>query len=129
MKSIKYLIVALLWVVAFASCNRDDSASLVLNRTALYFASWDAPMQSISYVATNAVSVAVGSCSVGWDATVDPISRTIDIKPVGTQEEGMTNEDLSKEGSVVVNALNKAGESTSYYIYIYIKFLCKLLLN
>lgn len=120
MKSIKYLIVALLSVVAFASCNRDDSASLVLNRTALYFASWDAPMQSISYVATNTVSVAVGSCSVGWDATVDPISRTIDIKPVGTQEEGMTNDDLSKEGSVVVNALNKAGESTSYYIYIYI---------
>ena len=120
MKSLKFLVVALLSIVAFASCNKDNSASLALDRTALYFASWEDAPQSVSYVATNAVSVAVGSCSSGWEAKVDMTSSKIIVEPVGTQEEGMTNDDLSKEGSVVVNALNKEGEATSYYIYIYI---------
>ena len=120
MRSIKYLIVALLSVVAFASCSKDKSASLVLERTALYFASWEDSTQSISYVATNAVKVAVGSCSIGWEADVNPVTCTVDVTPVGTKEEGMTNDDLSKEGSVVVNVLNKEGESTSYYINVYI---------
>ncbi len=120
MKSLKYLVVAVLSIVAFASCNKDQSASLALDRTALYFSSWEDSAQTISYVATNAVSVAVGSCSTGWEATVDPVSQMIIVEPVGTQEEGLTNDDLSKEGSVVVNALNKEGEATSYYIYVYI---------
>ena len=120
MKSVKIWIVALLSIVAFASCNKDKSASLSLSSTALYFTSWDADAQKISYVSNNAVSVAVGSCSSGWDAYVDMATQTIVVKPVGTQEEGMTNDDLSKEGSVVVNALNKEGEATSYYINIYI---------
>ena len=120
MKSVKFLVVALLSIVAFASCSKDKSASLVLDRTALYFVSWEDDAQSISYVPTNAVSVAVGSCSSGWDAKVDEVSHKIIVEPVGTQEEGMTNDDLSKEGSVVVNALNKAGEATSYYINLYI---------
>ena len=120
MKSLKFLVVALLSIVAFASCSKDKSASLALERTALYFVSWEDDAQSISYVPTNAVSVAVGSCSTGWDAKVDLVSQRIIVEPIGTQEEGMTNDDLSKEGSVVVNALNKEGEATSYYIYLYI---------
>ena len=120
MKNLKFLVVALLSLVAFASCNKDKSASLVLDRTALYFTSWEAESQSISYVATNAVSVAVGSYSTGWNAWVDAASQKIIVEPIGTQEEGMTNDDLSKEGSVVVNALNKEGQATSYYIYVYI---------
>ncbi len=120
MRSLKVLVVALLSLVAFASCNKENSAVLELNRTALYFTSWEDEPQTISYVATNAVSVAVGSYSKGWDAKVDMASRRIIVQPVGTQEEGMTNDDLSKEGSVVVNALNKDGKATSYYIYVYI---------
>ena len=120
MRSLKVLVVALLSLVAFASCNKENSAVLELNRTALYFTSWEDEPQTISYVATNAVSVAVGSYSTGWDAKVDMASRRIIVQPVGTQEEGMTNDDLSKEGSVVVNALNKDGKATSYYIYVYI---------
>ena len=120
MRSLKVLVVALLSIVAFASCNKDKSAVLELDRTALYFTSWEDSAQSISYVATNAVSVAVGSCSTGWSARVDMVSQRIIVEPIGTQEEGMTNDDLSKEGSVVVNALNKDSEATSYYIYVYI---------
>lgn len=120
MKSLKFLVVALLSMVAFASCKRDNDASLVLDRTALYFVSWEDAPQSVSYVSSNAVSVAVGSCSSGWAASVDAVSSKIIVEPVGTQEEGMTNDDLSKEGSVVVNALNKEGQATSYYIYLYI---------
>lgn len=120
MKSLKFLVVALLSMVAFASCKRDNDASLVLDRTALYFVSWEDAPQSVSYVSSNAVSVAVGSCSSGWVASVDAVSSKIIVEPVGTQEEGMTNDDLSKEGSVVVNALNKEGQATSYYIYLYI---------
>ena len=120
MKSVKIWIVALLSIVAFASCNKDKSASLSLSSTALYFTSWEADAQVVSYVPNNAVSVAVGSCSSGWSAYVDMVSQTIVVEPVGTQEEGMTNDDLSKEGSVVVNALNKEGEATSYYINLYI---------
>ena len=86
MKSIKYLVVALLSVVAFASCNKDESASLALSRTALYFSSWEDTTQSISYVATNAVSVAVGSCSQGWEADVNPVTQTKDVTPVGAKE-------------------------------------------
>ena len=120
MKSVRFIVVALLSIVALASCSKDKTASLVLERTALYFASWEDDAQSIKYVASNAVSVAVGSVSTGWDAKVDQASHTIIVEPIGTQEEGMTNDDLSKEGSVVVNALNKEGEATSYYIYLYI---------
>ena len=120
MKSVKFLVVALLSIVAFASCSKDKSASLALDCTALYFVSWEDDAQTVSYVATNAVSVAVGSCSSGWDAKVDQVSCKIIVEPVGTQEEGMTNDDLSKEGAVVVNALNKEGEATSYYINLYI---------
>ncbi len=118
MKSVKFLVVALLSLVAFASCNKEDSASLVLERTALYFSSWEDDAQTISFTSSNAVSVAVGSCSTGWEAKV--IGRMISVEPIGTKEEGMTNDDLSKEGSVVVNALNKEGKATSYYIYVYI---------
>ena len=120
MKSVKYLILALVSLVAFVACNKDEEASLTLNRNSLYFSSWEDEEQVISYVAHNAVSVAVASYSNGWEASVHEPSRTIAVKPVGTNEEGMTNDDLPKAGSVVVNALNKEGQATSYYIYVYI---------
>ena len=120
MRSLKFLIVALLSVVAFASCGKEDSAELELSHTSLYFTSWEDAPQTVSYVATNAVSVAVGTFSTGWHAMVDQASCTIIVEPIGTQEEGMTNDDLPKEGSVVINALNSEGEATSYFIYVYI---------
>ena len=120
MKSVKYLILALVSLVTFAACNKEVEASLVLERTSLYFSSWEDEEQVVSYVPHNAVTVAVASYSMGWDAYVDMPSRTITIRPVGTSEEGMTNDDLPKEGSVVVNALNKEGQATSYYIYLYV---------
>lgn len=120
MRNVKFLIVALMSVAAFSACNMEKSAELVLERTALYFASWQDAAQSISYVATNAESVAVSSHSAGWSATVNGANSTITIWPVGANEEGMVEEDLPREGSVVVNALNKEGKATSYYIYVYV---------
>lgn len=120
MKSVKFLIIALMSMAAFVACNKDTSASLELERTSLYFSSWEDDEQVLSYVPYNAVTVAVASYSMGWDASVDMSSRIITVRPVGTNEEGMTNDDLPKEGSVVVNALNKEGKATSYYIYLYI---------
>ena len=120
MKSVKYLIVALMSLVAFAACKKGAEASLVLECNSLYFSSWEDEEQVISYVPQNAVTVAVASYSNGWEASVHMPSRTISVKPVGTYEEGMTNDDLPKEGSVVVNALNKEGQATSFYIYLYI---------
>lgn len=120
MKSVKFLLLALVSLVAFASCNKDESATLALDRTSLYFESWSDAPQTISYVPTNATSVAISSYSDGWNASVNAGTRTITVWPVGATEEGMTNDDLPKEGSVIVNALNKEGESTSYFIYVYV---------
>ena len=120
MRSVKILLVMFVAFLASISCKRDISASLVLERTSLYFASWDAEPQYISYVPTNAVSVGVASYSNGWTASVDMASQTISVCPIGTSEEGMTNDDLPKEGSLVINALDADGEATSYYITLYI---------
>ena len=120
MRGVKYLIVALMSLATFGACNKEAEASLVLERTSLYFSSWEDEGQVVSYVPHNAVTVAVASYSKGWEASVHMPSRTISISPVGTKEEGMTNDDLPKEGSVVVNALNKEGQATSYYIYLYV---------
>ena len=120
MKSVKFLVVALLSMVAFVSCNKEKEAELTLQRTSLYFVSWQDAPQEISYVATNAESVAVSSHSTGWSATVNAVESKIVIWPVGANEEGLVEEDLPKEGSVVINALNKEGKATSYYIYVYI---------
>ena len=120
MRSVKFLAVALLSMMAFAACNKDKSASLVLEKTSLYFTSWSDDAQFISYVPTNAVSVAVSSYSMGWQANVNTSTRTISVWPVGATEEGMTNDDLPTEGSLVINALNKEGKATSYYIYLYV---------
>lgn len=120
MKGIKLLVVALMSIVALTACNKEKSAVLTLEHTSLYFASWHDSAQSISYVATNAKTIAVSSLSDGWSATVNPANRTITIWPVGATDEGVTDDDLPKEGSVVVNALNKAGQATSYSINVYI---------
>ena len=121
MRSVKFLIVALMSASLLFSCNKDENASLVLERTSLYFNSWSDAAQVVSYTATNAVTVAVASYSTGWNATVDMSRREIMIWPVGASgEEDLTDDDLPKEGSVVVNALNKEGQATSYYINVYI---------
>ena len=121
MKSLRFLIVILLSAMSFVACNtKGDSATLELARTSLYFSDWGASAQTISYNASNAVSVSVGSYSTGWNATVDMYAQKITVWPVGTNEEGMTNDDLPKEGSIVINALNEAGDATSYSIYVYI---------
>ena len=121
MKSVKNLILALLSILALASCQKEQGASLVLERNALYFTSWSDALQTISYVPTNAVTVAVASHSTGWNADVNMSRNEIMIWPVGAKdEEDLTDDDLPKEGSVIVNALNKEGQATSYYIYVYI---------
>ena len=121
MKSIRFIGAVLLSMFALSSCNSgDDSAVLTLEHTALYFASWDSPAQSVAYVASNAESVAVSGYSEGWEAYVDGNARQIVVRPVGATTEGTTNADLSKDGYVTVNALNKKGEASSYYIYLYI---------
>ena len=121
MRSIKYLILAIVSVALFASCNKEaDSASLTLERTSLYFDSWKAPMQSLKYQATGAHRVEISSYSAGWNAMVNAANSTISIWPVGANEEGMVEEDLSKEGTVIVNALNADNKSVSYSINVYI---------
>ena len=120
MRNVKFLIIALMLMPLFSSCNKADSATLTFERTALYFSKWGDKAQSIRYVATNATSVAVSTCSEGWSAFIDKSTRTLTVSPVGATSEGLTNDDLLKEGTVVVNALNKEGQHTSYEISVYI---------
>ena len=121
MKRVKFLAVALIAMVAFAACSKEKSAELVLERTSLYFSAWGDPAQGVRYVARDAEGgVAVSSLSPGWNASIDYATQTILVWPEGATEEGITNEDLPTEGSVVVNALNKEGKATSYNIYVYI---------
>ncbi len=119
MRSIKFLAVALL-VIMLTACGKEKSAELVLERTSLYFSAWGDPAQTIRYVASNAESVAVASLSPGWNASVNQAANTISVWPEGATEEGVTNEDLPTEGSVVINVLNKEGTATGYNIYVYI---------
>ena len=120
MRSLKYVVVALMSIVAFAACKKEKSAELALERNSLYFASWDDAAQSISYVATNAKSVMVASYSTGWSAMVEGVQREIIIWPTGLNDEGEVDPNLPMEGSVVVNVLNKEGKAVSYYIYVYV---------
>lgn len=120
MRSIRFIFVALLSVVASIACNKDNTATLTLDRTTLYFASWNDAPQTVNYVASNAEKVAVASISEGWEAYVNEAARTITVKSVGATSEGLTNADLSMSGSLVVNALNSENEATSYYINLYI---------
>lgn len=121
MRSVKFFIVALMSASLFFSCNKEAGASLSLERTSLYFSSWeDSTPQTIQYVASNAVRVTVATCSDGWSAFVDEANKTIVVRAVGSTSEDITDDELLKEGSVVVNALNKENKATSYYISVYI---------
>ena len=120
MRSVKFMVVAVLSIVALAACDKEEKASLTLNKTALYFSSWEDSAQIVSYVEQDAEYVAVGSITEGWDATVDPVARRIIVMPVGTTEEGKSNDDLAKEGYMVVNALSRDNLATSCYVYLYI---------
>ncbi len=126
MKSVKFLIVTILLLGAFVACDKDKSASLILDKESLYFASWGAEPQTISYVESNAELVAVGSISEGWNATVDMFARRIIVTPVGATEEGITNDDLPKEGSMVVNARNRENKTTSYMVNLYISEIVEI---
>ena len=119
MRSLKILIVAALSLTAFIACEKDKSASLTLERTSLYFASWSDSAQEIAYTSTNATTVAIASYSDGWNATLNSATKKITVWPVGASD-GESNDNLPTEGAVVVNALNKEGEATSYYINVYI---------
>lgn len=121
MRNVKFLIIALILMPLFSSCSKADNATLTFERTALYFSKWgDKEAQSIKYVATNATKVAVSTCSEGWSASINESTRTLTVSAPGAKSEGITNDDLSKEGQVVVNALNRDGEYTSYEIHLYI---------
>ena len=121
MRSIKCLIAALISTLLFTACHKEaESATITLERNALYFSSWSDSAQSISYTTTGAQSVAISSLSEGWSASVNQANQTITIWPVGAVGEGITEEDLPTEGSVVVNALNSDGKAVSGYIYVYI---------
>lgn len=119
MRSLKILIVTVLSLAAFVSCKKDKSASLTLERTSLYFASWSDSAQDIAYTTSNAKSVAVASYSDGWNAVVNASKQTITVWPVGASD-GKSNDELPTEGAIVVNVLNKEGSATSYYISVYI---------
>ena len=119
MKRIQFVTILILSILALASCSKDKSASLEFERTALYFSSWNDAPQTISYVATNAQTVGVVSCSPGWSASVNMASSTITVQPVGLHEE-TSEEDLKTSGYVNINALNKENEATSYQINVYI---------
>lgn len=121
MRSVKFLIIALMSIATLASCNKEgDGASLALSRTALYFSSWNDNSQVISYVATNTVSVGVGSISNGWEAFVNATTKEILVTPVGATDDTVSEEELPKEGVMVINALNKENQATSYMINLYI---------
>lgn len=125
MRSIKCLIAVLISTILFTACRKEETpgAVLTLERNALYFSSWSVGMegaQTISYVASGAQSVAISSYSDGWSAMVNQATSTITVWPIGAVEEGITEDDLPKEGSVIVNALNSEGQATSYSIYVYI---------
>ena len=120
MRSLKFLVLTLVSMVAFAACSEEKRASLVLDKTSLYFSSWEDTQQIISYVAHDAEYVAVGSISEGWNATVNAATSRIIVIPVGSTDDEISNDMLSKEGLLVVNAVNKENQSTSYDINLYI---------
>ena len=90
MKSIKFLAVALVAMVAFAACSKEKSAELVLDRTSLYFTAWGDPAQRVRYVARDADGgVAIASLSPGWNASMDYATQSILVWPEGAPEEGV----------------------------------------
>ena len=118
MRIVKFLVVTIAMMMAFVACKKEkDNVSLTVNRSSLYFSSWEDEGQTVSYVATNAVTVTIGDYSDGLHASVDAPSRTIYVKPVGTTDKDVV---LPKEGYVIVNALSKDNESESCYIYVYV---------
>ena len=101
MKSIKFLAVALVAMVAFAACSKEKSAELILDRTSLYFTAWGDPAQRVRYVARDADGgVAIASLSPGWNASMDYATQSILVWPEGATEEGVTNDDLPKAGHI-----------------------------
>lgn len=118
MRKINSIFVLLLSLLAFCACEKDKTASMVLSRTALYFAGWNAPEQSVRYVATNAESVAVATISDGWTYELDKSTCEIRVTPTG--DNSGDNSSLQTSGVLSVNAISKGGEASSYYINLYI---------
>lgn len=117
MKILKNSILLLSVVLLFGACNKEEKATLTLERTALYFSSWGAPSQTIRYTADNAHNVVVRSVSKGWAALVDHTERTITVTAVGKSNE--EEEEPSHEGALMIDAMTVEGELTTYYITLY----------
>ena len=124
MRKINSLFVAVLALLAFGACNKGKIASLELSRTALYYAGWNAPAQSVRYVATNAETVAVATITDGWSYEQDKNACEIRIRPVGS--ESGDNSSLSTKGMLTINVINKSGDTSSYYIDLYIAEVVEL---
>ena len=118
MKQLKYLLLILTTITLVSSCKKDNEPSLVLDQTALYFSEWGAPAQTISFVPTNTMRVAQVSISDGFDCFIDNNRHIIVVTPSG-DDEGK-NDELPTNGTLHVNAISAAGETTGYTIYLYI---------
>ena len=124
MRKINSLFVAVLALLALGACNKGKIASLELSRTALYYAGWNAPAQSVRYVATNAETVAVATITDGWSYEQDKNACEIRIRPVGS--ESGDNSSLSTKGMLTINVIDKSGDTSSYYIDLYIAEVVEL---
>lgn len=120
MNYIKSIFITLVTLLIAAGCNKDKTPSLELDQVALYFNDWGAPAQVVSFIPTNTVRVAEVSISEGWQSFIDNNSHKIVVTPVGNTEEGGSNDELSKNGTLHINALSKSGDHTGYTIYLYI---------
>lgn len=116
MRSIKIIVCAALALLCASGCKKDSiTPSLVLSRTALYFSDWGAEPQTLTYVPTDAVQVAVSSITSGWSASVNHSTCTVTIAPPASEELG-----YEKTGMVLITALSKDSVSKSYSIDVYI---------
>ena len=116
MRVLKILVCATLALLCAGSCKKDDiTPSLVLSRTSLYFDDWGAGPQSLTYVPTDAVQVAVSSVTTGWSASVNQATCTLTVAPPASADL-----EYASSGVVLLTALSKDSVSRSYAVYVYI---------
>lgn len=119
MNYIKAIFVILTTLIVASGCNKDKTPSIEVSQQTLYFAAWGAPAQTVSFSATNTVRVAMVSITEGFECTIDNTAKKITVTPKG-KTDGTSNDDLSKSGTLHVNALSKSGVTTGMTIYLYI---------
>ncbi|MBR4849950.1 MAG: hypothetical protein IKV09_03370 [Alistipes sp.] len=116
MKVLRNIILLCSVVLAVCGCNKEDIATLTLERTSLYFSSWKSPSQTIHYTSNNTADVVVRSVSEGWAAIANHAERTITVTAAGSSSE---DKEAVTEGALTVDAVTAKGEITTYYIYLY----------